>query len=215
MDLQTVHNKIYLLANKEQHFWPHETLDDVLHSASLWKFNEYYEDYGHTQLLHDALSPFKVNYPFNTGNTPSGLITLPSTYEHLLALYVQYSDIAVRTKQVKEVNEDELGGRLDSQLKPVTMTAPIYTITARGNVQLYPQQPNTGYLFYLRTPIKPAFVYTTVGRVVTYNSAASTQFEWNDTTINQLVIKAVQLLGVNIEALPLVQYTEIKDQQKI
>ena len=215
MDLQTVHNKIYLLANKEQHFWPHETLDDVLHSASLWKFNEYAAAYGVTQLLHVALAPFKVNYPFNTGNTPSGLITLPATYERLLSFYIQYTDGVVRTKDVKEVNEDELGGRLDSQLKPVTITSPIYTETSKGNIQLYPQQPNSGYLFYLRTPVKPAFVYTVSGRTVTYNSAGSTQLEWNDTTINQLVIKAVQLLGVNIEAIPLVQYTELKDQQKI
>ena len=214
MDLQDVHTKIYFLANKEQHFWPHEEIDDVLHSAQLWLFNQYFEQYGKTQVLHDAMSPFKVKYTFTTGNTPAGVITLPSTYQHLLSAYVQYTDGVIRTKSIRIVNEDELGDRLSSQLKPVSATAPVARNTGLGVIQLYPELPNSGYLFYLKTPVAPVFDYTEAGRVITYNVGTSTQLAWNDTSINQIIIKALQYLGVNLEAVPLVQYTEVKDQQK-
>lgn len=221
MDLFDVHNDLIFLANKEQNYWPHEDIDKVLHRAQWWLFNEYYEVYGKTQTLHDAMSPFKVAYTFTPDNTPGGLITLKPKYEHLLGFYVQYYDNdlqRVRYDQIDIVNEDELGYRLNSQLTPVEITSPIATIVSSdpdtAGLQLYPKEPNTGNLTYLRQPARPVFAYSIDGRKVNYNKNNSTQLEWNESSINQIIIKALQFLGVNISATQLVQYTEMKDQQK-
>ena len=218
MDLQDIHKRILFLANKDFHFWSPAEIDTNLHMAQMWLYNETYRNYAKDQEQQDSLSPFKVKYTFTTSNTPLGVISFSADYLHFLGLYTQlYNNTYQRNEyyQVKVVNEDELGQRLNSQLTPVSLTKPIATISAFGKVQLYPELPNTGYAFYLKKPDTPNFVYTMTGRTVNYNQAGSTQLQWNDTDTNQIIIKALQLMGVNISNPQIVQFTENKDQQKI
>ncbi len=218
MDLFEIHNRLFFLANKEQNFWTREEIDMNLHMAQMWKFNDSLPNYAVDQKVQEALAPFKVTHTFTTGDTPNGLITFDvSQYLHFLGLYTQFYDNRagrVDYNPVRIVNEDELGGRLKSQLKPVTLQKPIATVTGLGKYQLYPQSPNTGKAFYLEAPVAPVFVYTQAGRVQTYDPGASTQMVWNETCINEIIMKALQLLGVNIQDGKLVNYTEQKDQQK-
>ena len=220
MDLADVHTRLFFLANREQNFWPRADVDIALDLAQTWKFNDAYQKYAIDQNSIDDLDPFKRTYSFTESDTPNGQITLPNDptdrYMHFLSLYTQYYDGSrIRTTLVDSVNEDKLGGRLNSQLEEVTRFAPIITFTSPAVIQLYPKVPNSGYAFYLSQPDAPHFIYTQVGRTVTYNQAGSTQLKWNETAINEIIIKALQFLGVNINSNQLLQFTEMKDKEKI
>jgi hypothetical protein len=218
LDLDDVHKRLFFLANKETSFWPRADVDNALDMAQMWKYNDASPLYAINQEAKDDLTPFVFTYPFTTGNTPNGLITFTAgDYLHFLSLFVQWQDAGtgnIRTQDAIEINEDELGARLNSQLKPVTIYTPIITYPTKGSVQLWPKVPNTGYAFYLRQPAKPNYVYTQVGRVITYNQAGSTQLEWNNAAINQIIMKALEILSKNMDDMQGVQYAAAKDQQK-
>ena len=57
------------------------------------------------------------------------------------------------------------------------------------------------------------FAYTQTGRAVVYNSATSVQLEWNESSINKILIKTVQMFGVNLSDEMIIQFTEQKQQQ--
>jgi hypothetical protein len=218
LDLELIHNRLNFLANKEQNYWASEEIDEKLHMSQMWSFNQYYRLFGKNTELHDALAPFKVKHTFTTSNTPGGLINLNTNkdYLHFLSLYVQWQEgTRIRRQDAKQINEDEIGARLDSQLTPVGIHTPVITITDTGKIQLYPEVPNSGYAFYLRKPQPPKFVYRMEGRKKVYNGSNSTQMEWNESCINEIIIKALQLLGVNIDDKMLMQFTQAKEQEKI
>lgn len=217
MDLELIHNRLFFLANKEKNYWTPEEIDAKLHMASIDRFDHFKPAYGKTQEATDALTPFKVKKTFTTSNTPGGLISFNTDYFHFLGGYVQYLDNTagkIVYEELRQINEDELGGRLNSQITPVAAETPVYTTPIPGQLQLYPEEPNTGYCWYLQTPEPPNFVFTMEGRTKVYNKSNSTQMLWNESCVNQIIIKTLQYLGVNIQAEALVQYTELEEQKK-
>ena len=219
MDLQDIHNRLFFLANKETNYWTPGEIDNTLHIAQMWKFVNSRDTYAKDQQAQENLAPFKIPYTFTTNNTPGGLITFDITdYLYFLGLYTQFYNNrlqAVDYNSVKIIGEDELAYRLKSQLTPVSVESPIATVAGLGKYQLYPQVPNTGKAFYLKKPEPPKFVYTMNGRIKTYNKSNSTQLAWSDTCVNEIIIKALQLLGINIGDTQLLQFTQAKDQEKI
>ena len=220
MDILDVHNDLLFLANKERNFWPSETIDATLHRAQMIKFNEAARRYAIDQEAQDDVSPFKVTQDFTTSNTSGGVITIDPDYTYLrqVGLNISYYDNAqgkTRYFNVEVLNETQLPTRLDSQLEPVELTSPIATIKSASQIQLHPKTPNTGTVYFLREPKPPKLAYSMNGRKFEYNANNSTQMEWNNTCMTQIIMKALQLLGVNIESDRLSQYAEIKDQQKV
>jgi hypothetical protein len=216
LDLKDIHDRLDFLGNKQANFWSPEEKDAKLHLAQMEVFNLFKSMYGKNQEATDALSPFKVQKTFSTSDTANGLLQFNSDYMHFLGGYIQYYDnAAARTiyQELVQVNEDELGERLNSQLDGVSAQKPVYTTPGFGKIQLYPQQTYTGYAWYLSAPEPPKFAYTMDGRVPVYNKNNSKQMLWGEAQIERVIIKALQLLGVNISDSGLVQYTAAKEQQ--
>lgn len=219
MDLLDIHNRLLFLANKETNYWPPEEIDRTLHMGQMWKFTKALDVYAKNQKAQEALAPFKKEYVFTTSDTPAGVITFDNTeYLHFLGLYTQFYNNQIQAidyNPLKIIGEDELAARLKSQLTPVTTETPVATVKGLGQYQLYPQNPNTGKAFYLKQPESPKLIYTMDGRTRDYNKSNSTQLLWSEEHINEIVIKSLQLLGVNISEQGMIQYAEVKDQQKI
>lgn len=210
-----MHTDLLFLANKEQTFWPRETIDAMLHKAQMWKFGECLRRYAVDQEAQDDLSPFKEEHVFSS--LVSGLLNFDNEkYARLLGLWVQYTEGArVRYSEIEIINEAQLAKRLNSQLNVVSLTSPIGTIPSFGKVQLYPKASYAGYGYYIKTPTPPKMAYTyTEERTFSYNQSNSEQLLWNETCVTHIIMKALQLLGVNIESDRLIMYTENKDQQK-
>lgn len=222
MDLQIAHNFIRYILQKERGGWAApEEIDDVLDRAQWQKYNDDFSIYAVDQKAKDNLSVFSTKLIFSTSN---GIVSLPIVatvnpcYEHFLSMYVQYYDNIQQTtryREVKFLSEDKIAERLDSQILTPTITDPVGEQKSPGVFQLYPATSLSGYSYYLRRPVRPIFVYTISGRAITYNSGSSTQMEWNESSMDNILLRAIQLAGVNLTDEQLVQYTAGKLQQTI
>ncbi len=221
MDLKVFHDTVRYFLNIEQGGWlSPEEIDNIADRAQMWLYGECLPYYGKSQKETDYLAPFYVRQAFTS--TSGGIVSLPidpdvdPCYLALPTVTVTYNDsVKTRYKPVKLLAEDELGERLDSQLLEPTTTDPVGEETVPGTIKIYPATTYTGYTTYLRRPLKPEFSYTQDGRTLNYREGYSTQLEWTETAINKILIKTLQMFGVNLSEEMIIQYTEAKNQQDI
>lgn len=196
--------------------------DMALDRASMWELNQLFDLYGINTKTHDGLAPFKASVDYTTDS--NGAYTVPSNlnYMHLLGIDVVVNDGTVpspydqnRRWKVDMVNEDELSERLNSQLKQPTQTSPVGIITGVGAIQLYPKAAYAGTIKYLRRPAVPKYGYTQSGDTISYDSGTSTQLEWTEPYLSQVIFKALQFLGINLDNPQLVQQANLLTQQNV
>jgi hypothetical protein len=228
MDLKVIHDTILFYLNKEQNgFVTHGEIDNVLDKAQLVLFNQYHTNpklpskaqaalYGESQRIDDALSIFKSKYTFTALTSPSGVITLPSDYMHLLSCFTTvYNGTLSRNvySAVQVLSEEELIERLESQVIPVSVDDPIAIMNNQNKIQLFPETGQIGGVYYLRRPVAPVFVYSQSGRTVTYNQAGSTQLEWRDFDVNNIISIALSYYGLNLSSAEVMQFAQLKTQE--
>jgi hypothetical protein len=214
MDLQTVHDKIRTVLRKATNTWfSPEEIDSAINSSQIDHFEQIKPAFASNQQVSDALKPFRKKSTFTTGNTASGLLSLPTDYYHLLVVSVVVVDSGGTTRHlpVEMVGDDELDDRRDSQLIPLSTLNPIGIFDENGKIQLYPDVPFAGTIRYLRRPLDCLFSYTQSGRVVNYDQSSSVQLEWNDAAIEKIIFKALQYLGVTAQDFNAVSFAQGKD----
>ena len=214
MTLEDVFNELNFYINKfTGGFFTVPELENVLDIGQMALYSDLKPKYATSQLVKDALSPFRSVYNFTT--LTSGYVIVPdTTYLDLLDLqiYFQVSNRRVYFG-VSLANEDTRADKLNSQVDPATVTSPVGEQTAPRTFRLYPASAYNGNVTYLRRPVKPVFGYTTIsGRVIVYNSLTSTQLEWRETEIPNIIIKSLQPLGINLRADDIAQWAEAKSQ---
>lgn len=212
MDLKVAYNQLLFWINKITDSWyPPQVLDEKVDFGQLSYYKNCFIKYGTGQRLDDALAPFKKTVSFTT--TPTGLLIVPGDYMDLI-------DIAaiVETTRVTcpVLNEDEITGRLNSQLIPNSINRPFAEEVTDWNYQLYPQVQQSGLLSYFRRPVAPKFVYTTVsGRVIIYDQVNSTQLEWGDDEVQSVLIFTLKSIGINLSDQEILQFAELSNQQNL
>jgi hypothetical protein len=230
MNIEEIHDIIYVYLNKaQQGFISHEEIDAVLDRSQMSIFNLYHANpmiytvpgrkeslgYSDSQRMDDALSPFKKTYTYTTGDTPGGVVTLPNDYMHMISLYTtQYVDALGRNvvNPVQVLAEDELIERLESQVIPVSLFDPICIMNSGKKIQLFPEVPQSGKVYYFKRPAVPKFAYTQSGRTVTYDAGNSVQLEWNEADINNIIMQALSYYGLNLNSAELIQFAQLKQQ---
>ena len=215
MNLNDIFNFLNFYINKFTGSWyTIEELENLLDFGQMALYSDLKPKYATSQLIKDALSPFRETYNFTT--QISGYVIVPdSTYLDLLDIQI-YFQVSNRTVYypVDLVNEDTRAQRLNSQIDPVTITNPIGEQTAPRTFRLYPIGVYNGNVTYLRRPIKPVFGYSVIsGRIIVYDPNTSTQLEWRETEIPSIIIKALSSIGINIGSQEVMQWSEIKSQQ--
>lgn len=216
MDLNDIFFRLNFFINKYTgSFFTIPELENVLDNGSLALYSDYKPKYATSQLVKDALSPFRATYDFDPTTTISGYISVPlnTNYLDLLDIQIQF-DISTRIMYfpVQMVNEDERANKLNSQIDPVTVTSPIGEQIAPRFFKLYPNGVGyTGTVTFLRRPVKPVYAYTTIsGRVIIYDQINSVQLEWRETEIIPVCIKALKSIGVNLSDEEISQFAEQK-----
>lgn len=221
MDIKDFHDFVRFILNKEQGGWISDPeIDTLADRAQMWCFSSWLPLYGKDQKLSEYLSPFSTKLDFTTGI--DGIITLPTDstvkpcYLALPTVSISYYDgTRTRYKPVKLLPEDQIAERRGSQTLEPTITDPVGLELHPGKIQLYPEAAMTGFVFYLRRPVVPVMAFTGAGRAKTYNKAGSTQLEWSETAINKILIKTIQMAGVNLSDEMIIQYSELKNSQDI
>ena len=96
---------------------------------------------------------------------------------------------------------------------PVSLDEPICIMSAQKKIQLFPDQPQSGKVYYFKRPAVPKFAYTQSGRTITYDAGNSTQLDWNEADLNNVIIEALSYLGLNMQSPDVVQFAQIKNQE--
>jgi hypothetical protein len=203
---------LFLLRKYQGGYLSHEEIDSVLDRAQIEYFDEIKPAFGLNQQMHDALLPFKSEYVFTNVSSPSGVISLPSDYYHLLSIETVVMESSNTLYiGVPLVGEDELADRRTSQLIPLTTKTTVARLKAGNLLQLYPKQVNAGTIYYLKRPATPVYAYTGSGRSAAYDSAGATHLEWNEPTVENIIWKALKMLGVNTQDAGIIQMAQAKE----
>lgn len=219
MSLLEFYNTLNFYINKYlgSYYTPAE-LDSATDRGQMALYNDYQPKYATSQRIKDALSPFRDTYNFDFPDSVGGVITVPSNqnYLNLLDLSIRFSISAVsilKNVPVEMVNEDTYSIKLDSQVDPVTSSSPIGRVIGKGSFQLDPQIQYRGTVTFLRRPVAPVFAYSVISeRVIVYDANNSTQLEWFDTEQTAIIQKSLEILGVNLSAADIVEFSNAKSQ---
>lgn len=110
-----------------------------------------------------------------------------------------YTTVSVRTtnelKGIRRVTQDKIVELLSDPIDPPTSTDPIYTEI--GNTyKVYPNTVTSIKIAYIKTPADMKWAYT--GSLV-YDVANSVQPEWNDKDLEDIIYRAVGIIGINLK----------------
>lgn len=218
MDLLEIHKRLAFLINKSQgKYFTYEEEDELLDLGQMSVFNDYYIEYQKSERINDALAPFKKVFTFSYGTTPAGLVSVPSDYFDATSIttVVQDASGVTRTFPCPRLNEDDIAARTNSRVIPLNISNPFAETLTNWNLQLYPKIPQAGTLKYLCRPPKPTLVYTIAGRVTTYFPLTSTQMAWSDKNIYEILLKCMQLTGINMRENDIMAWADKEDEQNV
>lgn len=218
VDLDVLYRFLNFLINKFLGaFYAPEQIDDLVDRAQMELYNRLYREYGASQRLNDSLSPFKRSFVFTAMTNPGGLITPPDDYYNLLSVIPTIFDAVLQVPKdvpCPVVNEDEIVAMENSQIIPLSTSNPFSVIGENWQIQLYPKTPQAGTVYYLSRPDTPKYVYDVVsGRVIVYDPNDSTQLEWADKDVGDIVVIAMEFLGVNLRAQDITGWAQNKEQR--
>ena len=192
-NINDVYNFLVFIVRKERGvFITIPEAMQTIDNAQLEATEDWFSQYGVTQIIHDAIRKLRSQVQFTSAS--DGQVTFASDYLHMIGN--PYTVTGSTINAVRFVNEDELPFALTSQLRPVSTAKPIAKDTAVG-FQIYPQSTQTGFYNYLRRPATPVLGYTQAGRTITYNPNTSTQLEFTDVYINNIIARALKFWGIN------------------
>ena len=204
-----------LIDKAQSGFFPPEEVMSAADMAQMGRFASYYADFIETGHTHNALNPFRTSKvftaaDFTTVSGIAGMLVPPAGYQYPTGLILTQYDNHVNGTVYKKVpiyRDDELADALASQVRPVNANNPIAAQEGTG-IRFYPNvNTYAGTLLYLRRPAVPVMAYTLQGgRKYVYNPTGSVDFEWADTHINDIIMRTLELLGVNLNAPEIVQW---------
>ncbi len=165
-------------------------------------------EFGQNERVRQSMSPLIYGTLLNID--ASGVAQYPSDYEYNDAMWGVYGFY-----NIKFIQQDRQDAYLHSQIDPI-VTNPVYLINHEG-FQFFPERPygqNQSKMSYVRTP--PSIVWgegrDSNNRPV-WNPATSQNPVWADTDILQIIMRALQLVGINLQLGSIVAFAnEIKKQ---
>jgi hypothetical protein len=208
-NINDIYNQMLFIVRKERGvFVTVNEAMQTLDNAQLEATEEWFSTYGATQIIHDAIRKLRVQKSFTSDST--GLVTFDADYLHLIGGAYTVSGSTINN--VRFLNEDELALALKSQLRVVSTSNPI-AIDASVGFRLYPAATQSGFYNYLRRPATPVLGYTQSGRTITYDPNTSTQLEFTDVYINNIISRALKFWSINMAEQDIQQFAQIQTQE--
>lgn len=159
-------------------------------------------EWGQTAQIRERLTPFiqppsTLSIDSTTGNTP-----YPDNYEYWDAMYY-----GIYKKPVKFIQQDRLASHLNSYIRPIAQN-PVFLSIYNG-FTVYPTNIGSTQISYIRTPATINWNYTTdiYGRPI-YTPAGSVNPQWRREDMLQIIVRALSIVGVNLQAPMINQYAE-------
>ena len=178
--------------------------------AQMQLFGQEIKHWQESQEVTDALKNFLVTATLNVPVT-TGQVGYPADYAHTSTMGAYYAPLG-KEVPVMEVDNDEFRSRSVSEVVVPTKRFPIYTYYS-GYMQFLPKDISFVMMDYFRIPANPVWGYTVTNGRPVYNPSTSVDFEFPDTSHNDLVFMMCSYLGINIREADLVQYSELMKTQ--
>lgn len=154
---------------------------------------------GENQNIQQSLSPF-IYGALLTVNGSTGIAAFPSDYEMNNAMWT-----ADGYNKIRFVSQERLSSVYNSVIDPIA-TNPIYVLESTG-FHFFPENTGTANLSYYRTPPPITWAYDLdVNGLPVYNAMNSQQPVWADTDMFQIIVRALEMAGVQIQAQAVIQY---------
>lgn len=221
--IEDIHSRFLQLIDKEKNgYVTHAEIDSLLDIAQMEELNELYGNprkdglpmhLGRSQSINDQLSPFIKTLSLSSGNTVGGQVTMPEDYLFSVTLYLHRPvGMSFEKRFVEPITEEELSSRLTSQIVAPSTKYPVY-VQRGGTLYTFPNNVFAGELVYIKRPEKPVFAYNQDGRTVTYDDYYSTQMEWRDSSINNIIYRAISIGGFVLADANTSQYGDVKQKE--
>jgi len=179
--------------------------------------------YQQTQKISDDLRPF-IKKSVKTLASGKLLWSTLNDYIHISSLRINYEstnncgETTIKKRGVRVVDDAELSSYLDSSILTPTHSYPIAAIY-NGYLQLYPDTIDKLEITYLSRPQRPAdgqfWKYNITNNLPVYASSLSTNLAWSDELFNEIAIRVLSFIGINLREVTLSQYAEVKKTQGI
>ena len=155
-------------------------------------------EFGQNERIRQSVAPLIYGTFLNPN--ASGIASYPSDFEYTDAMWTQYGFYNIRF-----IQQDRLKSFYRSNIDPIAQN-PVYLLCNQG-FQFYPET-QTARLSYVRTP--PSIVWGYVNDsngIPVYNPATSQDPVWSETDMLNIIVRALQLVGVNLQFGAVLQYS--------
>lgn len=158
-------------------------------------------EFGQNQMIRQSLAPLIYGTVLSP-NMSTGVAAFPSDYEYADAMWDVYN-----LYNIKFIQQDRQDAYIHSSIDPVA-TNPVYLINHEGFL-FFPANIGQAKMSYVRTPPPMVWGYDLDGNgIPVYNSATSQQPVWSDVDIFQVIVRALGLIGCNLQLGVVLQYAE-------
>lgn len=162
-------------------------------------------EFGQNTIIRTRLAPIIYWDTLTVDNF--GFCPYPDDYLQTDAMFTEEG-----YERIRCVQQDSLYSYYKSQIDPIA-TNPIYILEATG-FHFFPEDIGNAELSYVGNPPDMIWGYTISGTgIPVYSSGASTQPVWDDASILEIIIRALAIIGVNLQLNVVEQYSmQIKNQ---
>lgn len=157
--------------------------------------------FGQNEDIRQRLTPF-ITTPVSLTINAFGVSPYPNDFQAADAMYYgQYN------RRVKFIQQDRLDSHYNSVINPISNN-PVYLLIQEG-LQFYPTNLGAAKFSYIRTPTQIIWGYTldNYGRPI-YNAATSSDPAWYDLDMLDIIVRALAMIGVNLQIRDLEQYSQ-------
>jgi len=166
--------------------------------ATMQKFEADYQTFLATEEVSEFLSTYFKNTVQSIPLT--GELAYPSDYMHMSSLRKYYVPPGQpgRMIQIDEVKNVAWGFIQQSPLQPPTLRFPKYS-HFNTVIRFLPRNIGIIEMDYFRIPAQPIWGYSIASSRPVYDSATSTDFEWEEYSTNEIAAIYLNLIGVNLK----------------
>lgn len=148
-------------------------------------------EFGQNAVVRQRLSP--IIYQTNLGIDGFGFSPYPADYLQVDAMWSLYG-----YQRIREVQQNFLYSTYNSVIDPIA-DWPIYIIEDVG-FRFFPVTLGSAKMSYVQQPPDMVWGYVlNINGVPVYNAATSVQPVWDDATILEIIVRALRLVGVNLQ----------------
>lgn len=162
-------------------------------------------EFGQNTIIRTRLAP--IIYWYDLSVYPDGFSDYPGDYLQTDAMFT-YGNY----NRIRAVQQDSLYSYYNSVIDPIASN-PIYILEDLG-FRFFPEDIGQAKLSYVRNPPNMVWAYTLDGNgIPVYDSANSVQPVWDDASILEIIVRALAIIGVNLQLNTVMQYSmDIKNQ---